>query len=302
MATTPSVRGMDGTQRYRIREAERLAPTLARLVVEAPLVARKREAGHFVIVRLDETGERIPLTIVDADPQAGTITLIVQAVGKTTKLLVSRRAGDALADVVGPLGNPTPIHLWGRVACVGGGVGTAELLPIARALTAAGNAVHAIIGARSRDLVILQWEMARCAESLVVTTDDGSYGRKGLVTDALRDLVETCEIDAVYAIGPLPMMKAVAALTKEHGVRTYASLNAIMVDGTGMCGGCRVTVGGEMRFACVDGPEFDAHDVDFDELMRRNRTYVDLERIADERGRDGACAAQNENHGVGQPA
>jgi ferredoxin--NADP+ reductase len=289
-------------QAYRIVEAERLAPTLARLVVEAPLVARKREAGHFVIVRLDETGERIPLTIVEADAEAGTITLIVQAVGKTTKLLASRTAGEALADVVGPLGNPTPIHQWGEVACIGGGVGAAELLPIARALSAAGNAVHAILGARSRDLVILEQEMARCAQSLVITTDDGSYGRKGLVTDALRELVESRKIEAVYAIGPLPMMKAVSGLTREYAVRTYASLNAIMVDGTGMCGGCRVTVGGEMRFACVDGPEFDAHDVDFDELIRRNRTYVDLERIADERGREGACAARKEIHGVGQPA
>jgi len=270
---------------YRVLATEALAPTIARLVVEAPLVARKRQAGHFVIVRADEEGERIPLTIVDARPDEGTITLIVQAVGKTTKQIVALRAGQGLADVVGPLGNPTPIERLGEVACVGGGVGTAELLPIARALRAAGNTVHTVVGARSRDLVILEDELAACSSSLAVTTDDGSHGRKGLVTDALQRLLEPPPVAAVYAIGPLPMMKAVAALARAHGVRTVVSLNAIMVDGTGMCGGCRVTVNGEMKFACVDGPEFEAEGVDFDELMRRNRTYVDLERVADR----GAC-------------
>jgi len=273
---------------YRIVEAQRLAPTVARLVVEAPLVARKHQAGHFVIVRVDETGERIPLTVVETCAGQGTITLIIQAVGKTTKQLVARRAGESLADVVGPLGNPTPIGVFGDVVCIGGGVGTAELLPIARALSAAGNRVHAIVGARSRELIILETEMAACSRSLTTTTDDGSYGRKGLVTDALKDLLGQRPAGAVYAIGPLPMMKAVAALTRDGGIRTYVSLNAIMVDGTGMCGGCRVTVGGQMKFACVDGPEFEAHAVDFDELIRRNRTYVDLERLADERARRGS--------------
>jgi ferredoxin--NADP+ reductase len=275
---------------YRIVEARRLAPSLVRLVVEAPLVARKGQAGHFVIIRGDERGERIPLTIVETRPDQGTITLIAQAVGKTTKQLVSLQVGESLADVVGPLGNPAAIALFGEVACVGGGVGTAELMPIARALRAAGNTVHVIIGARTRDLVVLEAEITACSDSIVVTTDDGSYGRRGLVTDALRPLLAPPPIAAVYAIGPLPMMKAVAALTREQYVRTFVSLNPIMVDGTGMCGGCRVTVGGQMKFACVDGPEFDGHAVDFDELIRRNRAYLDLERVADER----ACHASRQ--------
>ena len=268
---------------FRILKTEALAPTIRRLIVEAPLIARKRQAGQFVIVRVCAGGERIPLTIVDSDERAGTITLIVQAVGKTTRLLSAKMAGEHLRDVLGPLGNPTPILRSGVVACVGGGVGTAELLPIARALHAAGNTVHAVVGARSKELVILEREMAGISDSLVVTTDDGSYGRKGLVTEPLADLLSSpLGIAAVYAIGPIPMMKAVAEVTRPRGVKTYVSLNAVMVDGTGMCGGCRVSVGGEMRFACVDGPEFDGHRVDFDELMRRNRTYADLERLANE--------------------
>jgi ferredoxin--NADP+ reductase len=268
---------------FPILKTETLAPTIRRFVVEAPLIARKRQAGQFVIVRVCEGGERIPLTIVDSDASAGTITLIVQVVGKTTRLLSAKMAGENLRDVLGPLGNPTPIHRVGVVACVGGGVGTAELLPIARALHDAGNTVHSVVGARSRDLVILEREMAGISDSLVVTTDDGSYGRRGLVTEPLADLLSSpLGIGAVYAIGPLPMMKAVAGVTRPCGVKTYVSLNAVMVDGTGMCGGCRVSVGGEMKFACVDGPEFDGHRVDFDELMRRNRTYSDLERLADE--------------------
>jgi len=274
---------------FDILEAVPLAPTLTRFVVHAPLVAHKRQPGHFVIVRVTDTGERIPLTIVDAEPERGSITLIVQAVGKTTRLLCTKQAGDSLADVLGPLGNPTPIARHGQVACVGGGVGAAELLPIARALAAAGNRLHTVLGARTRELVILEQELRACSASLTVTTDDGSYGRMGLVTGPLSELLVRGGVSAVYAIGPLPMMKAVASLTRPHGVKTWVSLNAIMVDGTGMCGGCRVSVGGEMRFACVDGPEFDAHAVDFDELIRRNRTYADLERLADERFR-AACA------------
>ncbi len=270
--------------RFPILAKSQLAPTIARFVIKAPYVARKARAGNFVIVRVFEEGERIPLTIVESDAAEGTITLIVQAVGKTTKLLCAKDAGDVLLDVVGPLGNPTPVDTLGAVACVGGGVGTAELYPIARALRAAGNAVHTIIGARTHDLIILEQEMAAASDSQTVTTDDGSYGRKGLVTHALADLLtEHPEIGAVYAIGPLVMMKAVVELTKARGVKTYVSLNTIMVDGTGMCGGCRVTVGGRMKFACVDGPEFEGSTVDFDELIARNRSYVDLERIADER-------------------
>ncbi len=261
-----------------------LAPTIAKFRIRAPYIARKHKAGNFVIVRLDETGERIPLTVVESDPAEGSITLIVQAVGKTTKTLCAMKAGEAISDVVGPLGNPTPIHEYGAVACVGGGVGTAELLPIARALRDAGNTVHTIVGARTRELVILEDEMRGCSATLAVTTDDGSYGRKGLVTDALSSLLdEHPEITVVYAIGPLVMMRAVATLAAQRGLRTVVSLNTIMIDGTGMCGGCRVTIGGKTRFACVDGPEFDAAGVDFDELIARNRSYLDMERIADER-------------------
>jgi ferredoxin--NADP+ reductase len=280
---------------FPILDVEPLAAGITRLVVRAPLPARKRRAGNFVIVRVLDTGERIPLTIVDSDPAAGTITLIVQAVGKTTKQLCAMRPGDALPDVLGPLGNPTPIEGHGEVACVGGGVGTAELLPIARALKDAGNVVHSVIGARSASLVILEEEMAACSDSLAVATDDGSHGRKGVVTGPLEELLARRPgLGAVYAIGPLPMMKAVAEVTRRHGVRTFVSLNALMVDGTGMCGGCRVTVGGQMKFSCVDGPEFDAHQVDFDELILRNRTYQAEERIADARCASRAAEAEPE--------
>jgi ferredoxin--NADP+ reductase len=269
---------------YQIVARESLAPTITKYVVEAPFISRKRKAGNFVIIRVVEGGERIPLTIVDSDPEMGTITLIVQAIGKTTKLLATKKEGENIQDVLGPLGNPTPIENHGVVACVGGGVGTAELLPIAKALHAAGNTVYSIIGGRTRELAILEHEMAECSTEVFVTTDDGSYKRKGLVTDQLKDLLEGKNgIKAVYAIGPLPMMKAVSHLTKEYNVHTLVSLNAIMVDGTGMCGGCRVSVGGQMKFACVDGPEFDAHEVDFDEMIMRNRTYVDLEKVSDHR-------------------
>lgn len=269
---------------YPIVEKKFLSPTVAKFVLRAPFIAPKRKAGNFVIVRVAETGERIPLTIVDGDPAKGTITLIVQAVGKTTKLLLTKKPGDSLVDVVGPLGNPTEIVTDGTVVCIGGGVGTAELYPITKALKAAGNEIYTIIGARSKDLVILEQEMAECSNHLFVTTDDGSYKRKGMVTDQLRDFIDIgLSIDVVYAIGPLPMMKAVAQLTKQYHLKTVVSLNAIMVDGTGMCGGCRVSVDGKMKFACVDGPEFDAHTVDFDELIMRNRSYLDYERVANER-------------------
>ena len=268
---------------FKIVEKDDLSSTISRFRIEAPFIARKRKAGNFIMVRLHEGGERIPLTTADSNPSEGTITIIVQAVGKTTKELCTMKAGGFVLDVVGPLGNPTPIENYGTVTCVGGGVGTAELYPIAKALKDAGNIVHTIIGARSRDLVILENEMREVSTALYVTTDDGSYARKGFVTDQLKDVLEAPHlIKAVYAIGPLPMMKAVANLTRPYGVHTLVSLNTIMVDGTGMCGGCRVSVNGQMRFACVDGPEFDGHKVDFDELMMRNRTYVDLEKISDD--------------------
>ena len=281
---------------YRIVRKNVLAPTITRFEIAAPFIARKRKAGNFVMVRVEQHGERIPLTIADGDPAAGTITLIIQAIGTTTKLLCSMEEGQDLLDVVGPLGNPTPIEHIGHVVCVGGGVGTAELYPIAKALREAGNTVSTIVGARSRDLVILEEEMRAISNNTYVTTDDGSYGRKGFVTDQLKDILNGSNtVGAVFAIGPLPMMKAVSDLTRSYNVHTLVSLNTIMVDGTGMCGGCRVTIGGEMKFACVDGPEFDGHNVDFNELMMRNRTYVDMERIADERHRCKLAGLTQEN-------
>jgi len=275
---------------FPILAAEPLASTLTRLEVLAPLVARKWRPGQFVIVRVDDSGERIPLTIVDGSDAGGSIVLVVQAVGKSTRAIARLRRGDALADVLGPLGHPTEVARFGAVACAAGGVGAAELLPVARALQAAGNEVFTALGARTRDLLILEAEFATCSDRLAVTTDDGSWGRHGIVTEPLREWLDSApSLARVFAVGPLPMMRAVAELTRPYGIRTLASLNAVMVDGTGMCGGCRVNVGGRMRFACVDGPEFDAHLVDFDEVARRNRSYVPQERLASERA---ACAAQ----------
>jgi ferredoxin--NADP+ reductase len=268
----------------RILEKSPIADGICRFIIEAPKIAKKRKAGNFVVVRANEYAERIPLTIVDSDIERGSITLIIQSVGKSTRLLNSLNAGDELADVIGPLGHPTPIDSFGSVACVGGGVGTAEVLPIARAAKAAGNEVVSIIGARTHSLLILEDEMREASDELYIVTDDGSYERQGLVVDPLRDLI--CEgqcFDVVYAIGPMPMMRAVAELTEPYNIKTLVSLNPIMIDGTGMCGGCRVVVDGKTRFACVDGPEFDAHQVDFDTLIRRNRAYATEEKIALER-------------------
>jgi ferredoxin--NADP+ reductase len=266
---------------FPIIHKEDLAPTISRFVIKAPFIAPKRKPGTFVMLRINEHGERIPITLVDSDPIAGTITLIVQGIGRTTKELLTMQAGDALIDVVGPLGNPTPIVHGKTVACIGGGVGTAELLPITRALKEAGNTIHSIVGARNKELVILENEMGACSHCLYITTDDGSYARKGFVTDQLKELLDGGKgIEIVYAIGPLPMMKAVSTLTRQYGIKTYVSLNAIMVDGTGMCGGCRVSVGGKMKFACVDGPEFDGHEVDFDEMLKRNRSYTESEGVS----------------------
>jgi ferredoxin--NADP+ reductase len=269
---------------YRIIQKEILAPTITKYVIEAPYVARKRKAGNFVIIRVEETGERIPLTLVDSNLRDGTITLIVQAIGKTTKALALKEEGDFIMDVMGPLGNPTPIETGKTIACIGGGVGTAELYPITKALKEAGNTIYTIVGARSKDLVILEQEMEHVSDKFYITTDDGSYKRKGFVTDQLKELLDAnLGINMVYAIGPLPMMKAVSNLTKPYTVRTIVSLNAVMVDGTGMCGGCRVTVNGKMKFACVDGPEFEGHEVDFDEMLLRNRSYADMEKISIDR-------------------
>jgi len=268
----------------RILERSSIAEGISRFIIEAPKIARKRKAGNFVIVRANEFAERIPLTIVDSDIERGSITLIVQGVGKSTRLLNSLNPGDELADVIGPLGHPTPIDSFGTVVCIGGGVGTAEVLPIARAAREAGNEVISIIGARTRNLLILEDEMREASDEFYVVTDDGSYERKGLVLDPLEELISAGrDIDVVYAIGPMPMMRAVAELTEPYNLKTLVSLNPVMIDGTGMCGGCRVVVDGKIRFACVDGPEFDAHLVDFNTLMLRNRAYVEEEKVALER-------------------
>jgi ferredoxin--NADP+ reductase len=263
---------------FRILESEFLALDIKRFVIEAPRVARKRRPGQFVIVRVYSHGERIPLTIADGDPERGTITLVVQGIGKTTKLMNSLGAGDALLDLVGPLGKPSEINSYGTVVVIGGGVGAAIAYPTAKALHAAGNHVIAILGGRSRDLIILEPEIRAISDELIITTDDGSYGRKGLVVDPLKELAAAGRsIDLVLAIGPVRMMQAVAETTRPHGISTVVSLNSLMVDGTGMCGGCRIITSAGARFACVDGPEFDAHTVDFDILAQRNRMYTDRE-------------------------
>ncbi|PWM42633.1 MAG: sulfide/dihydroorotate dehydrogenase-like FAD/NAD-binding protein [Clostridiales bacterium] len=258
---------------FRILKKEALNPTVSRMVIEAPLIAKKAQAGQFIILRADEEGERIPLTIADYDREAGTVTIIYQIVGATTMRLDRLQQGDALQDFVGPLGRPTEIEGLRRVAVVGGGVGCAIALPVTKALAAAGAQVDSVVGFRSRELVILEEEFRAASREFCIMTDDGSYGKKGLVTDALRDLLERNEYDEVIAIGPLIMMKFVAQLTRTYGVKTIVSMNPIMIDGTGMCGGCRLTVGGETKFACVDGPDFDGHLVDFDQAMERGRTY-----------------------------
>jgi ferredoxin--NADP+ reductase len=267
---------------YTVRAARWLAPTVRNLIVEAPRVARRHQPGHFVIVRVVEDGERIPLTVAEADPHAGTITLVVQMVGATTKLLCSLEAGQSVLDVVGPLGRPTEIEKFGHVALVGGGVGTAVIHPQAGALKRMGNRVSAVIGGRSRPYVILEQELRRVCDAVYPCTDDGSYGERGFVTGKLGQLIESADdpVHAVITAGPVPMMKAVAELTRLWNIHTIASLNPIMVDGTGMCGGCRVMVDGTMQFACVDGPEFDAHMVDFEDLSMRLTTYRTQEQEA----------------------
>ncbi len=258
---------------------EQIAPAVYEMVVDAPLVAHKCHPGQFVIVRTDEFGERVPLTIADFDREAGTITLIIQAVGNSTHHLCEDFAvGDEILDVVGPLGRPSEMGKFGTVVVVGGGIGVAPVYPIARAYHELGNKVISIIGARNKDLVMWQDKMTAISDEVIITTDDGTAGRKGFVTDPLREMLEAgAKVDLVLAIGPVIMMKNVAAVTKPFGVKTTASLNTIMVDGTGMCGGCRVMVGGENKFACVDGPEFDAHQVDFANLVMRQQMYKNQE-------------------------
>ncbi len=264
---------------FPVLEARFLAPDVKYFRIQAPSIARARKAGQFVILRVTEDGERIPLTIADSDASGGWIAIIVQGVGKTTRLLNSVDAGDTIHDVAGPLGMPSHIRNFGTAVSIGGGVGTAIAYPTAVALKRAGNYVISIVGGRSKEYVIMEPALRDISDEVYPCTDDGSYGFRGFVTQKLEDLIDQGRtLDLVLAIGPVPMMRAVADVTRPHGIKTIVSLNPIMVDGTGMCGGCRVSVGGETRFACVDGPEFDAHDVDFDLLERRNRAYLGFER------------------------
>jgi ferredoxin--NADP+ reductase len=266
---------------HKIISAEFIAPEIKRFEIEAPKIASKRKAGQFVIIRIKEGGERIPLTIADSNPVMGTITIIVQGIGKTTKELNSLEAGDYIQDVVGPLGKPSHIENFGTAVSIGGGVGTAIAYPTAVALKKAGNHTISIIGGRTKEFVILEDEMNKVCDEVYPTTDDGSYGYHGFVTAKLKELIDSGKkIDFVLAIGPIPMMKAVAETTRPYGIKTVVSLNPVMVDGTGMCGGCRAIVDNKTVFVCVDGPEFDAHLVDFNTLARRNKTYSEDEKTA----------------------
>ena len=271
---------------HRILAKQILSPNVTRLDVHAPRIAQIRQAGQFVIVHLTDNAERIPLTIADSNPETGAITLVIQAVGKSTNELVALNVGDFIRDVAGPLGHPTEMIESGHALCIGGGVGTAVVHPIAQGLKQRGVQVTSVIGGRSKEWVIFEKELERYGK-VVVCTDDGSYWRKGFVTDAAKEILAAGKVDIVYAVGPVPMMRAVANLTRTFGVHTIVSLNPVMIDGTGMCGGCRVTLGGETKFACVDGPEFDGHLVDFDELQDRLSTYREFEQ------RSTACANGN---------
>ncbi|MHB9036554.1 MAG: sulfide/dihydroorotate dehydrogenase-like FAD/NAD-binding protein [Armatimonadota bacterium] len=257
---------------------EKLSPVLTLLEINAPLIARSAKAGQFVMIWAGETSERIPLTISEMNPDKGTITIIFQEVGRGTMELGRFQVGEAIPSISGPLGHPTEIKNYGTAVVIGGGIGTAIARPVAAALKKAGNKVLTIIGAREKSLIILEEEMKAIADEQFITTDDGSYGRKGLVTDALKDIMDNQKVDIVVAIGPLPMMRFVAKTTEPYGVKTIVSLDPIMVDGTGMCGGCRVTVGGKTMFTCVDGPDFDAHQVDWDELKARKMFYFETEQ------------------------
>ena len=268
---------------HTILAKKQLSPNVTRLDLLAPRIAEIKQPGQFVIVRAREGSERIPLTMADSDAKAGTIALVIQAVGKATRELVALEVGDVIRDVAGPLGHPTELLASGRALCIGGGVGTAVVHPIAKALHAKGVHVTSVIGGRAKEWVIFEEELSKCGD-VIVCTDDGSHGRKGFVTDAAKEVLTAGGIDVVYAVGPVPMMRACANLTRTFGVHTIVSLNPVMVDGTGMCGGCRVEIGGETKFACVDGPEFDGHLVDFDLLADRLGTYREFEQRAN------ACA------------
>lgn len=281
---------------HKIVAKAQLSPNVTRLEVEAPRLAKIRKAGQFVIIRKDEKGERIPLTIADSNPEKGTLTLVIQAVGRSTKELVALEVGEAIRDIAGPLGHPTELIEKGHAVCVGGGVGTAVVHPIAQALSKIGVKVTSVIGGRSKEWVIYEPELRELGD-VVVCTDDGSYGRKGFVTQATEELLKAGGVDIVYAVGPVMMMRALAELTRPYGVKTIVSLNPLMVDGTGMCGGCRVTVGGQIQFACVDGPEFDGHQVDFLQMADRGTTYRDFEQAETKRCSDHECRVGLSNKG-----
>jgi ferredoxin--NADP+ reductase len=264
----------------KIIEKEFLSEKVVRLVIHAPRIANKRKAGHFVIIRIGEKGERIPLTISTADIEKGTITLIIQKIGVTSHKLTNLEVGDEIKDITGPLGKPTEIEKTGTVLCAGGGVGIAPLFPIIEGMKKAGNRVISVLAARSKDLIFLEDEIRSISDEVIIMTDDGSYGIKGLVTQGMEDVIKREKIDLAITIGPAVMMKYTSILTKKYNIPTFASLNSIMVDGTGMCGACRVSVGGETKFVCVDGPEFNAHEVDFDELLIRLGAYSEEEKKA----------------------
>lgn len=267
-----------------VYKREMAEKTVCHFKVEAPRIAKKARPGQFIVLRANEKGERIPLTMAGVDVKAGTIDLIFQVVGKTTALLRTLNVGDYISDIIGPLGRPTHVEMVGTVICVGGGTGVAVIYPITKAYKEAGNHVIAIIGARTKDLLILEDEMRAASHELKIATDDGSYGHHGFVTDVLKEVLDNRDdVKLVIGIGPVPMMKFLSKITKEFSVKTMVSLNPIMVDATGMCGACRVTVGGKTRFCCVDGPEFDGHEVDYDELIKRQRAYLTEERISMER-------------------
>ena len=285
-----SARYERGVWMYKIVHKEKMAnDTIILNEIEAPQIAKKALPGQFVILKANETGERVPLTMADVDKKKGTITIIYMIVGKSTRLFSMFEVGEGFQDVVGPLGSPTHIEKRGTIVCVGGGTGTAVLHPITRGNFEAGNNVITILGARSKDYLILEKKMAAVSHEMKICTDDGSKGIHGFVTDALREILETQKVDEVIAIGPVPMMKFVSKLTKEYGVPTQVSLNPIMIDGTGMCGGCRVTIDGKTKFACVDGPEFDGHQVDYDNLINRLTAYRHEEEHSEE------CMFENEN-------
>lgn len=262
----------------KIVKKRRLAQNVAEYVIEAPLVAKKAKPGMFIILRVDDNGERVPFTICDYDETNGTVTILVQEVGYTTLLLGNKNEGDYISDFVGPLGNPTDLTEYKNVCLVGGGIGTAVIYPQAKFLHTIGNSADVIVGARNKDLIMYEDEFRKTAKNLFITTDDGSCVRKGFVTDVLKEQLEKGTYDCVMAVGPMPMMRAVANLTKEYGVKTVVSMNPVMVDGTGMCGGCRLSVGGKVKYACVDGPEFDAHEIDWADAMNRLGAYKEKER------------------------